>query len=244
MGKLYNLARMTTATTGTGTVTLSSAVAPFLTFVQAGISNGDVVSYSIIDGTSNSEIGTGTYTGSTLTRTVTKSTNSNAAISLSGSAQVFVTPRAEDFLLGTTTNDSAAAGYIGESIDSVVANGSAVTLTNGTGTNVTSISLTAGDWDVMGEVQFKGTTELVAYLIGSISTTSATLDASKGQRCDLFYSATNSVNAVGNGLLPTAVLSANRFSLSGTTTVYLVALDSANANTVGAFGFIHARRVR
>lgn len=99
-GKLYNLARMTTATTGTGTITLGSAASGFLSFAAAGIADGDVISYAIKDG-SNSEIGTGTYTasGTTLSRTVTKSTNSNTAISLSGSAVVFITPRAEDFYL-------------------------------------------------------------------------------------------------------------------------------------------------
>src|ERR1700704_2340817 len=104
MGKLYNLARMSTATVGTGTITLGSAVSGFLTFAGAGVGNGDVVSYAIADG-ANSEIGTGTYTsaGTTLTRTVNKSTNGNAAISLSGTAQVFITPRAEDLNTTPTT---------------------------------------------------------------------------------------------------------------------------------------------
>ena len=61
MGKLYSLARMTTATTGTGTITLGSAVGGYLSFAAAGAQNGDVVSYAINDG-SNSEIGYGTYT--------------------------------------------------------------------------------------------------------------------------------------------------------------------------------------
>jgi hypothetical protein len=102
MAKLYNLARMTTATTGTGTITLGSAVSGYLTFALTGVANGDVVDYAIKDG-SNSEHGTGTYTssGTTLTRTVTKSTNSNAAISLSGTAEVFISPRAE------TLNDAS-----------------------------------------------------------------------------------------------------------------------------------------
>jgi hypothetical protein len=97
MAKLYNLARVATGTTGTGTITLGPAVSGFLTFAQAGVADGDTVTYAISDGT-NSEIGRGVYTasGTTLTRTVLKSTNSNSAISLSGSAQVFITAAAED----------------------------------------------------------------------------------------------------------------------------------------------------
>lgn len=97
MALLYNLARMSTATTGTGTITLGSAVTGFLSFASAGVSDGDIISYAIQDG-SNSEIGYGTYTasGTTLTRTVRKSTNSDTAISLSGSAEVFITPSATE----------------------------------------------------------------------------------------------------------------------------------------------------
>jgi microcystin-dependent protein len=106
MAKLFNLARMTTATTGTGTITLGSAASGFLTFAQSDVADGDIVSYGIQDGTSR-EVGTGTYTssGTTLTRTVVKSTNSNTAISLSGSAEVFITPLASDI-------SSALAGRI------------------------------------------------------------------------------------------------------------------------------------
>src|SRR4051794_9236629 len=95
---LHNLARMTTATTGAGTITLGVAVSGYLTFAQAGVIDGETVSYGIKDG-ANSEIGTAPYTASgTLlgARNVTRSTNSNAAISLSGAAEVFITPRAED----------------------------------------------------------------------------------------------------------------------------------------------------
>jgi len=99
MSKLANLARVTTATTGTGTITLGSAIAGFLTFAQAGITDQDVVSYAIADG-ANREVGRGVYTasGTTLTRNVLTSTNSNAAISLSGNAQVIITALAEDVL--------------------------------------------------------------------------------------------------------------------------------------------------
>jgi hypothetical protein len=103
MGKLYNLARMTTATSGTGTITLGSAVSGFLTFALAGVLSGDIVSYGIVDG-ANREVGYGTYTsgGTTLTRNVLNSTNSNNPISLSGSAEVFITTLRDD--VETTRN--------------------------------------------------------------------------------------------------------------------------------------------
>lgn len=126
MGKLYNLARMTTATTGTGTITLGSAKTGFLSFATAGVQNGDVVSYGITDG-ANSEVGTGTYTssGTTLTRTVVKSTNSDAAINLSGSAEVFITALAADI---ETAASTSAAGLIEIATDAEVNTGSSTTL--------------------------------------------------------------------------------------------------------------------
>jgi hypothetical protein len=98
MAKLYNLAKVLTSTTGTGTVTLGTAVPGFLSFSAAGVQNGDKVSYAIRDG-NNSEHGTGVYSssGPTLTRSVEKSTNSDSAISLSGAATVQISPRAADF---------------------------------------------------------------------------------------------------------------------------------------------------
>lgn len=108
MSVLANLAKVNTATTGTGTMTLGTAVTGFLTFAAAGIANGDVVSYAIRDG-SNSEVGTGTYssTGPTLTRSPVTSTNSNAAIALSGSAVVMVTPLAADLAAAAGSYKSA-----------------------------------------------------------------------------------------------------------------------------------------
>lgn len=98
MAELYNIARMDTATTGTGTITLGSAVTGFLSFAGAGVQNGETVTYGIEDGSAR-EIGRGVYTtsGTTLTRTVLKSTNSDNPISLSGTAEVFITAAAEDF---------------------------------------------------------------------------------------------------------------------------------------------------
>ena len=95
---LYNLRRVATTTTGTGTITLGSTVTGFKAFTDApAIPDQTWVTYAIAD-TSNSEIGYGLYStsGATLTRNVIESTNSNTAISLTGSAQVFITPTSGD----------------------------------------------------------------------------------------------------------------------------------------------------
>lgn len=109
--KLHNLARMTTATTGTGTVTLGAAVAGHLTFAAAGVVNGSAVTYAIADG-ANSEIGRGIFNsaGPTLTRaTILRSTNSGLALTLSGAAEVAITAAAEDFDVSDFTEETAPA---------------------------------------------------------------------------------------------------------------------------------------
>ena len=97
MPKLVNRARMTTATVGTGALVLGSAMQGYRSFAAAGVSNGDVVRYTIEDG-GNWEIGTGTYTAATatLSRTPSESSSGGTAISLSGNATVFVTAAAAD----------------------------------------------------------------------------------------------------------------------------------------------------
>lgn len=96
MPKLVNRAKMTTATTGTGTLTLGSAVDGYQTFANAGVANSNIVRYTIEDG-SAWEIGLGTYssTGTTLTRGTIES-STGTAINLSGNATVFVTAAAGD----------------------------------------------------------------------------------------------------------------------------------------------------
>lgn len=141
---------------------------------------------------------------------------------------------------GTATNDNAAAGEIGEYISSTVASGSAVALTSGVQANVTSISLTAGDWDITGSVFFSSTsTTSFNRYVGGISTTSATIDATPSRYTDTSIAAT-----VPNLVPLTNNSGPTRFSFASTTTVYLVALASFTVSTSGAYGIIRARRVR
>src|ERR1700736_2100206 len=105
MAKLYNRAGMSTATTGTGQITLGSVIAAgtainscgFNAFASAGAADGDTVSYLILDSNGAWEYGTGAYTasGTKLSRTLGAS-STGSLLNLSGSAQVFITARAED----------------------------------------------------------------------------------------------------------------------------------------------------
>ena len=103
----------TTTTTGTGTVTLGGAVTGYQSF--AAIGNGNVTYYTIAgQGTSEWEVGIGTYTssGTTLTRTtVLASSNSGSLVSFSaGTKDVFVTYPAEKSVhFNSADGDTASA---------------------------------------------------------------------------------------------------------------------------------------
>ena len=141
---------------------------------------------------------------------------------------------------GTATNDNAGAGIVGEFISSTVLVGAAVALTTATPANITSISLTAGDWDVWGTVAFNpaGTTTITDEF-GGINTVSATLPTAPGSGA---YASFSLPFTVGAGcVFPVGTA---RLSLASTTTVYLVAQANYAVSTMGAYGFIGARRRR
>jgi hypothetical protein len=114
--------RETTATTGTGTVTLAGAVSGYQSF--SAIGNGNTTYYCIAgQGTNEWEVGIGTYTsaGTTLSRTtVLSSSNSGSLVPFSaGTKDVFVTQPAsravfqDDLLDASTGNNFNAVSYNG-----------------------------------------------------------------------------------------------------------------------------------
>ena len=157
-----------------------------------------------------------------------------SASDISGLSALAVSGGSSD-LSCTTTNDSAAAGKLGEVITSNIASGSAVGLTTGVSANVTSISLTAGDWDVYGWVGTNPAGSTTTITLGAgISATTANL----GSFASKF--STNASAGVSNGI----PIATQRISLASTTTYYLVANVSFGVSTLGAYGYITARRVR
>lgn len=108
---LANRVRETTTTTGTGTITLAGAVTGYQSF--AAIGNSNTTYYTISgQGTSQWEVGIGTYTasGTTLSRdTVLASSNSGSLVSFSaGTKDVFVTyPSNKSVYLDASGNASS-----------------------------------------------------------------------------------------------------------------------------------------
>jgi hypothetical protein len=151
MVTLVNRAKMGTATAGTGTITLGSAETGYQSFADAGVTDGQVVRYVIEDGT-DWEIGTGTYTasGTTLSRTVSESSNADAALNLTGSAVVYVSAAAGDIFQGelfaenpSSPTAPSATGTNAVAIGSgASATGSnAFALQNGSATNTNAIAI-------------------------------------------------------------------------------------------------------
>ena len=143
-------------------------------------------------------------------------------------------------IVGTTAGGNATAGNVGEYVITLVAVGSPVSLTTATAANVASISLTAGDWDVEGNVNFtagSATTATTSAWSAGIDATTATLPTDGSEVHTTAVATTSS-------FLTSIPVPRKRISLSATTTIYLVGLATFSAGTVGGYGKIAARRMR
>lgn len=132
---------------------------------------------------------------------------------------------------------NAATGNIGEYIESSVLVGSGAALTTATPLNVTSISLTAGDWEVWGTGGFAYTGATATIAVAGASPTSATFDTGR-----------NNVQTPIPGAVGTVeyafAIPRTRRQLTATTTIYLVAQANFTAGSAKGFGALCARRVR
>ena len=108
MVTLVNRAKVATATTGTGTITLGAAESGYQSFTDAGVVNSDVVRYTIEDGDAW-EIGSGTYSSGTLTRVLDES-STGSLLNLSGDAVVYVTAAGEDIVQPSDLATVATSG--------------------------------------------------------------------------------------------------------------------------------------
>lgn len=143
-------------------------------------------------------------------------------------------------IVGTTTNNNANAGSVGEFVSSTVLVGSAVPLTVNVAANITSVSLTAGDWDCRGNIStLAAGSTIMTVAAGWISTTSATLPVTPNSGgLTLMNLATG---AGANQIFQVGII---RLSLNATTTVFLSGQSNFTTSTNAMYGFIGCRRVR
>lgn len=142
---------------------------------------------------------------------------------------------------GTGTNDNAAAGNVGEYIQGVVASGSPVSLVSGTAKNLTSISLSAGDWDVAASISIMpASTTSITAIVASVSAGSGAVDTSNGRYGQMIFGG----GIVTGGSTLTVPVVPVRWSLAGTTVLYAVGEAVFTVSTCNMFGLLRARRVR
>lgn len=195
-------------------------------------SNGSASGVTSVSGTTNQITSTG---GTTPVLALASPLTTPGSVTITGS--LTFTPTTAG-IVGTTTNDNATAGRVGEYVVSAVGpvNFPATSVYG----DLTSISLTAGDWDVDGTLMMNGGTVNQSLSVG-ISTTSgnSTTGLSNGD------------NWVNTGVTETAgatnafySIPSVRFSLAVTTTVYLKYAATYTGTTPAAFGRLSARRIR
>lgn len=141
---------------------------------------------------------------------------------------------------GQTNGNDAQPGNVGEYI--VQSTYPGVYLASNTPTDIASITLTPGDWDVCGVTAAAGAdpTSVASSFVSSISETSATMSYVTGTYSFFYVAPTAAIP----GLAPSLSVSPLRFNVTVPTTLYLVALAVWTVKGYNMPGRIRARRIR
>jgi hypothetical protein len=150
------------------------------------------------------------------------------------------TLRPQSGIVGTTTNNSASAGFVGEFISSVAAPSSVTVAPSGTYGNVVQISLTPGDWDVtgVGVLNAAGATYSSESWGVAVSSYSGNVVTDHVYGYNQLYFSDYSANDQA-GPIPVV-----RFNIASTTIVYLKVTANYSAGQPLCYGRLSARRVR
>lgn len=167
--------------------------------------------------------------------TTTLNSPSGGITNLSVNSAAIISATADTATIkGTVLGGNAAAGQIGEYL---TVNQTLISFSNSTPTNIASLVLSAGDWDVFGTGTIQGaSTTTFTQLSMGLSVTSGSLT---GQ--DWTYS---QVAATPAGITMSQVMPTIRVSSTVSTTIYAVAYANFSVSTAQAAANIQARRVR
>lgn len=220
------------ATTGAGNVVLQTAP----TLINPALGTPTALVGTNITGTAAGLTAGTVTTNANLTGPITSSGNATAIASQTGGGSTFVMSSSPTIttanLVGTTSGGNAAAGSVGEYI---TATGSGISLTSTVTSNITTIPLSAGDWEVSGTVNVTFAGGGGFEVIGGTSSTPFTTSVL----------GTYFRNAVTTSILSvqTYAVPVSRVNIAGPATWFLV-VNSTFPGTATASGVINAIRAR
>jgi hypothetical protein len=200
------------------------------TFGKSSFSSGSASAISI----SNTSLVQNCIINSTNTNAITGAGTinyTNLAFTIGSSAKINTTTQSGGIAAGGLTQ-APSSGFLGQQI---TASASSVNLPNLTATNITSITLTPGIWDI-GAVCYITQNGVGSAEVVSINTTSATLSGNIGiDQAQTTYSIT--------AFSCTQSIPTFRATLAANTTYYLVAQSNFTTGTSSGNGRISATRV-
>lgn len=149
-------------------------------------------------------------------------------------AQGSIQPSSTGGIVGTTTNNNANAGSVGEYLS---ASGGPTSLATTTSTSVGSINLTPGDWDVQAVASYSSSATTLSQAYVGVSTVLNTLGA-LGSYTELQFP--------GGGTTALQVMTSPvvRVSVSISTLVYATGNVAFSSGTLTMTTALRARRVR
>ena len=240
------------STSGTGALAVGSSTidaSPTNTTCITTAGTADLaLNRSSLNGGTASALSVGAGTTARVTASTIYSTNTNAitgagtiiydCLSFTGTSQKISTTTQTGGLLKGGVTQAPSAGFIGEQISSYVADSGPVSLTSGVISNVTSIDLTPGVWEISGVVGYNfgaGTTSTEVRM--GISFISGAIGVNPGKD--------NVIITYPSGLYVHQTLTIPKFPLIQTSniTCYLTAESAFAVSTCDAYGFIIATRV-
>ncbi len=137
-------------------------------------------------------------------------------------------------IIGTPTNNNASAGFVGE-VMTVNVTTPGVSVTSNTQTNIMTLTLTPGDWDVKSNFLAVCTAAVLSTAHAGISTTSATLP---NQSLQAAYDGTAATSTLG------LAVPYQRFNVTTNTQIWLVGFCIFGSGTTTIAGNLTARRRR